>query len=445
MVPEVGALFAQRYRVEGILGEGGMGRVLAARSDDGMRVAIKVLLPEAAKNPEVVDRFLREAKSAGRIRGPNVARVYEVAPLEDGTPYMVMEHLDGSDLQTIIETRGAIPVAQAIDWVLEACEAVAEAHLQNLVHRDLKPANLFLARTDAGEVVKVLDFGISKSLDGSMGPSLAKTKTASFLGSPLYTSPEQLKNAKDVDERADIWALGVILFELISGHVPFDAETFAELSSLILSKDPAPRLEAAPPEVQRVVATCLAKDREDRWGNLTEFARALAPFGTERARASADRIGAHLGPPRRPSRPRLEALGQTAPMPPSSESSPSPLVDSAPISSREPLEPAPRPKWMVPAAAGMLALGAIGVAAMFAARSTPRTGQPLLAPPPPVISAPALSVVESPAPAPIESTQPIASASAEVKPKRPLAPPVPAAPTPRPRPTPSKDLFGGEN
>src|SRR5215475_11667882 len=195
-----------------MLGQGGMGVVVqATHLQLGQRVAIKFILPEVLHNPEVRGRFLREAQAAAQLKSAHVARVVDIGTLDTGSPYIVMEYLDGEDLASILRRSGPIPIATASAWVLEACEALAEAHSLGIIHRDLKPANLFLAYGAGGlQSIKVFDFGISKvttTAGGVMEPSL--TRTMSVLGSPSYASPEQLRATKSVDRRADIWALGV--------------------------------------------------------------------------------------------------------------------------------------------------------------------------------------------------------------------------------------------
>jgi serine/threonine-protein kinase len=300
--PKPGTILADRYRIERALGVGGVGYVMAATHVHLQEpVAIKMLHPALARDAEMVARFLREGRAAVKIKSEHVARVLDVAELPDHTPYLVMELLDGSDLAQVLERRGTIDIAQAVDWLLQACEAIAEAHALEIVHRDLKPANLFIARsrTNGAESVKVLDFGISK-MSGAGDGNLAMTKTSAVLGSPLYMSPEQLRSSRNVDARTDIWALGVILFELVSGGPPFVAESLAELSVLVLSTD-APRLARVRPEVPKelsdIVATCLQRRSEDRFANLADLADRLAPFGTARARESAETIVRTLGMP----------------------------------------------------------------------------------------------------------------------------------------------------
>jgi serine/threonine-protein kinase len=291
-----GEVLAGKYRVERVLGVGGMGVVVAAQHLAlDRRVAIKFLLPEAATNPEVVARFAREARAAVRIESEHVARVIDVGALESGAPYMVMEYLVGTDLAHRVAEQGALPIEEAVDYVLQACEAIAEAHAAGIVHRDLKPANLFLTRrADGSALVKVLDFGISKALvpQGSQ-PDMSLTKTASVMGSPLYMAPEQMRSTRSVDARADIWALGVILYELVSGKVPFEATTMPELCAMVLTETPPPlrdRRPDAPPGLWTILERCLQKDPAQRYGNVSELANALVSFAPARSRISAERI-----------------------------------------------------------------------------------------------------------------------------------------------------------
>src|SRR5689334_6553526 len=213
-----GQMLAGKYRVERILGTGGMGVVVAAKHVElNILVAIKFLLPHVLSNQTAVARFAREARAAVRIKSEHVARVSDVGTLESGAPYMVMEYLDGGDLSAWLKERGALPVEQAVEFVLQASEAIAEAHALGIVHRDLKPSNLFVTRRrDGSMTVKVLDVGISKttSIDAA---AMDMTATTAVMGSPLYMSPEQLQSSKDVDARSDIWSLGIILYELLAG------------------------------------------------------------------------------------------------------------------------------------------------------------------------------------------------------------------------------------
>jgi len=228
----VGDVIAQKYRVEGIVGRGGMGVVVSARHVQlGQTVAIKLLTlpPDEDRRDEAIARFLNEAQAAAKLRGDHVVRIYDVGQLESGLPFMVMELLSGSDLGSMLDARGALPEAEAVDYVLQACAGVAEAHQMGIVHRDLKPSNLFVTRRSDGlPLLKVLDFGISKQLgDPSSGEELPTfTNTRTLMGSPNYMSPEQVRDARRVDARADIWALGIILQELITDAPVFRGESF---------------------------------------------------------------------------------------------------------------------------------------------------------------------------------------------------------------------------
>ncbi|MEI9949592.1 MAG: serine/threonine-protein kinase [Pseudomonadota bacterium] len=203
-------------------------------------MALKFLLPDALGNPEAVERFAREARAAVKIKSEHVARVSDVGTLENGSPYMVMEYLHGEDLAAWVRRSGAMAVPEAIEFLLQAGEAIAEAHALGIVHRDLKPANLFVTRrVDGSACIKVLDFGISK-LTVPGAPDMGMTRTSAVMGSPLYMSPEQMSSSRNVDMRSDIWALGVILYEILTGRVPFEAETMPQLCGMILQDPTAP-------------------------------------------------------------------------------------------------------------------------------------------------------------------------------------------------------------
>jgi serine/threonine-protein kinase len=288
----VGEVLAGKYRVDRVLGEGGMGVVVAAHHLQlDTRVAIKFLLPHMLTMPEAVARFTREARAASKITSEHVARVRDVGTLETGAPYMVMEFLDGGDLAGWIAQRGRLDIGQAVEFLLQASEAIAEAHHLGIVHRDLKPANLFcIQKADGLLAIKVLDFGISKVNDAS---SMSVTKTTAVMGSPLYMSPEQMTSSRDVDHRTDIWSLGVILFELLTGTVPFSGEMFSEICVKIATQAPPP-LRAirpdAPEGLEAIIHRCLEKDRNRRFASVGELAMALAPYGPPQAQASALRI-----------------------------------------------------------------------------------------------------------------------------------------------------------
>jgi serine/threonine protein kinase len=285
-----GDLLAGKYRVERVLGVGGMGIVVAARHEElDKLVAIKFVRDESLASDEAVERFLRESRSAARLKSEHVARVLDVGRLETGAPFMVMEFLEGSDLGQILTRDGPMAVDMAAELMLQVCEAVAEAHAAGIVHRDLKPENLFLTRTVGGSPkMKVLDFGVSKSTSLTSDGKGALTRTRAILGSPLYMAPEQMRSSRDVDARIDVWALGVVLFELLTSRSPFEAETMPELCLKVVGEPPLSMTElrpGLPPAIVAVVARCLEKDREKRYANAAELARALEPFAPPRSSA----------------------------------------------------------------------------------------------------------------------------------------------------------------
>jgi serine/threonine-protein kinase len=299
-----GSTIADKYIVERVVGEGGLGVVVSAHHKDlDQTVAIKYLRPKVLGSRVVVERFLREARLAAKIRSQHVVRVFDVGTLpEGGMPYMIMECLQGTDLGQVLATSGPLSVERAVDYVLQACEALAEAHASGIVHRDLKPDNLFLATGAAGKtVVKVLDFGISKltAKRSETGRLITGelTEANDQFGTPVYMSPEQLRSSADVDARADVWAVGVILYELLSGKMPFEGAGLPELVTAILTAKPAP-LEAACPHLspkvrellESVIDRCLEKERDKRFQNIAEFAQELRGFATPAGQASIDHI-----------------------------------------------------------------------------------------------------------------------------------------------------------
>ncbi|WP_437555034.1 serine/threonine-protein kinase [Sorangium sp. So ce367] len=295
-----GELIAAKYRIERVVAIGGMGVVLAARNEDlDQKVAIKILRQDALANQEAVTRFLREARTAARLSGEHVARVFDVGTTETGVPFMVMEFLTGLDLQQVIDTHGPLSIQDAVDYVLQALEAVAEAHAAGVVHRDIKPSNLFLAEhADGTRHIKVLDFGISKGqgLDSPAEPGLTSTKQV--MGSPGYMSPEQMMAPRTVDGRADVWSFGVLLYTLVTGEPPFQGETVAAVMANILHQ-PVPRLRDkrsdAPATLERIVSRCLERDVSERYANVGKLAQALEPLGSSFAKLSTSRIQSAIG------------------------------------------------------------------------------------------------------------------------------------------------------
>jgi len=277
-----------------------MGVVVAAwHLELEQRVAVKFLHPLALERADTAERFRREARSAAKIRSEHVARVIDVGIMEGGVPYMVMEYLEGHDVAEEMSKVGPLPIEDAVDFVLQAVEALAEAHAAGIVHRDLKPANLFIAsRADGSRIVKVLDFGISKSLLGTSASELSLTRTSVLIGSPLYMSPEQMRSAKDVDTRTDIWSLGVILYEMITGRPPYTGDSIPALCASLLNDVPQSMRSLrpeVPPELEDVIRHCLAKDRADRYNTVSELARALAQFGSVSSLLHVDRASRVLG------------------------------------------------------------------------------------------------------------------------------------------------------
>jgi serine/threonine-protein kinase len=295
-IPRSGDVIDGKYVVERACGRGGLAVVLSAmHAGLDQRVAIKMLLPEWAGDTEVIERFLREGRAATRIKSEHVVRVFDVGKHETGAPYLVLEFLEGHNLDDVLRMWGPLPVPTAVDWVLQAAEAIAEAHSYGIVHRDLKPANLFLTRrADGSACVKVIDFGLSKLTDPRMSGSSAKlTRPSDIMGSPHYMAPEQLRATCEADARADLWALGAVLHELLVGKPPFRGETVPEICATVLTQEP-PRLTSirasVPPPVENAVLRCLEKDPEARLASAAELARAIAPFGTSVARTSCTRI-----------------------------------------------------------------------------------------------------------------------------------------------------------
>ena len=273
-MPTVGEIIAGKYRVDRQIGAGGMGTVVAATHLTlGTPVALKFLSDTIKGSANSIERFTREAKACAGLRSEHVCRVTDFG-MHAEMPYIAMELLEGIDLARLIEG-GVIDGGMAVDFILQACDGLAEAHAHGIVHRDLKPGNLFLTRRpDGTPLVKVLDFGVAK-IPQSEDTSL--TKTSSVIGSPGYMAPEQLRSSKTVDTRADIWALGVILYQLVSKRHPFHAEAVTEIAVKIAMDDPEPLTEAAEP-LRAVIMRCLEKEPERRFPDIASLAAALAPF-----------------------------------------------------------------------------------------------------------------------------------------------------------------------
>jgi eukaryotic-like serine/threonine-protein kinase len=385
--PEVyaDASFRKKYELERGLGVGGAGVVVCARHRElDERVAIK-FLQAGPENQDAIARFRREARAANRVKDEHVVRIIDVATTETGVPYVVMEYLDGLDLERMLQQTPdrQLPVRDAIEFVLQASEALAECHAVGIVHRDLKPSNLFCTHgADGLPIIKVLDFGISKlgraTVDGAM------TGKHALIGSPRYMSPEQFSSPADVDHRTDIWALGIILYELVTGAAPFVGNTVISIWESVKADTPRP-IEAlrrdAPAALGRVIARCLEKAPGQRFQNLAELAKALLPFGPERSRESVRRIVRIVESP------GMSTASLSLP-----PSGPTP-VEAATTSS---VQPRPASAGVARIAAGVVAAAVIAVAAVRVARESARPPPNAAHSGPSAAAAPAQPSVASP-------------------------------------------------
>jgi len=376
-----------------------MGIVVAATHEQlDQRVALKFLHPDLVSNEEVVRRFVREARAAVKIHSEHVARVLDVGTTESGTPYMVMEYLDGEDLEHVVASRGPLPVEEAVGFVLEACEAIAEAHSLGIVHRDLKPANLFLTRRPSGKpIVKVLDFGISKVAQGTK--DAASTSATALMGSPTYMSPEQMVSPTTVDVRTDVWCLGVVLYEILSQKLPFEGQTMPELVFTVVEK-PHPPLRSIradiPEGLAAVVDRCLEKRQSQRFPDVATLARALLPFGGPRSEQSVERIEHVLGVAGAAGSGVAQGPGvpTTGPVRPRPEGQTFSAYTSQSTSTRGRL-------WLIPLVGlGLVALAAGAFFALRPARPVVTTTPPVAAVAVPVTPA------TSPSTVPVPSTEP---------------------------------------
>jgi len=433
-----GDVIAGKYRVDRVLGVGGMGAVVAAEHTDlEQRVAIKFMLEAAAKNEVGKKRFLREAQAATKLRSEHVTRMLDFGTLDDGVPYLVMELLEGKDLDVMIRAAGKLPIEEACEIVLQTCEALAEAHGRGIVHRDIKPANLFVTRrADGSPAVKVLDFGIAKHRNVAEIEGTALTRSNALLGSPMYMSLEQFRAAREVDARSDIWSLGVVLYKALTGAMPFVADSLGSLIMVLMTEDPEPlerHREDLPEALSAVVLRCLQKDPAERYQSVAELAEGLAPFAPERSRPLLDRIRAHLAtaregaslPPPEGSGERTGnnspgqttgsgrgskkeiASGERASAPPMGKT-------AATWSQTEPGAPSRSGKWFVLTGVVALLVGIVGTR-LWPGRGEQNT--PTVEPPPPPAveaAAPMPSMIV--APVPIVTVAPVASAEATAAP-----------------------------
>jgi serine/threonine-protein kinase len=376
-VPAVGSTVGEKYRIDRTIGAGGMGTIFAATHLHlGQPVALKFLSEKIRDSKSNVERFTREAKACAQLKSQHICRVSDFG-IQDGLPYIAMELLEGIDLAQLLD-RGPLGAETAVDYVLQACVGLAEAHGLGIVHRDLKPSNLFVTKhADGSPLVKVLDFGIAKF--PVEGDERALTQTSTVVGSPGYMAPEQLRASKNVDSRADVWALGTILYELISRRHPFHASAVTEIAVKIAMDEPAPLVEA-PPELARVVMKCLRKERDGRYRNASELAAALAPFARQGARAAA--VAARFLHDGLDNRPTIQQ----------------PKPAGLPMANERPPAPPPRERSLgLIAALVVLAIGgAIGFVVVIASRGSKDKD------PPPVAVRDEPKAKPSPEPAPIE-------------------------------------------
>ena len=290
-LPESGEVIAGKYLILRRIGQGGLAAVFAALHQQlEQRVALKMLMPQWANNEDVVSRFVREGRAATRVRSEHVVRVLDVDATPEGAPYLVLEYLEGTDLEELLAREGPQPVSRAVDWMLQACEALACAHAEGVIHRDLKPANIFLTKgADGRELVKILDFGIAKvakRIDLPLADSPERsepTDPADVMGSPHYMSPEQMQSTAQVDARADIWAMGTILHELLTGKPPFPGNSGPQVCVNVMQGLAIPISsvrEGVPEGLTATVLLCLEKDPAQRFANAGELALALAAYGT---------------------------------------------------------------------------------------------------------------------------------------------------------------------
>jgi len=402
---EPGAIIAGKYEIEKEIGKGGMGLILAARHLQlEERVALKFLMAPEERVEEFQERFLREARITAKLRGAHVARTLDYGVTDEGDPYIVMEYLEGVNLRQLMRESGPLPLEVAVNYTLQACEGLAEAHRNEVVHRDLKPANLFLTKhLDGGDLLKILDFGVSKLRNFAAAQS-DLTEAGTLLGSPKYMAIEQLTMAGDVDERADVWSLGTILYEMLAGRPPFDGpNTSAVCMAIMRGSDPTPLSELRPElpcELDGVVARCLSRDLFTRTTSVAVLARELVEAsgirGLEPAvQAVADVLSQQ--PLSSTSTGQMRAFGQTGQHLAARNGG-----DSTSRSNDAPEEPLAeeavpgagtngRPRTLVFAAAGLVALG--GLAAYFFTRAEPGT---LMAPP--TVSVPTAVLATSAAP-----------------------------------------------
>ncbi|MEO6775480.1 MAG: protein kinase [Kofleriaceae bacterium] len=380
----IGQVFLGKYRVDSILGQGGMGVVAeCTHLQLGERVAIKMLRKDVLLDEEAVQRFTREAQAAAKLKSEYVAKVTDVGRFENDVPYMVMEFLEGHDLGQLLEQRGVLPVPWASELVLQTAEALAEAHSLGIIHRDVKPTNLFVTwRPDGSALIKVLDFGISKSPTGA---DMQLTQTQSLLGTPAYMSPEQMRSARLVDSRSDIWSLGTVFYELLEGRRPFEAESFSEMCVKVAVDPPAPMVNT-PPALQAVILKCLAKSPDQRYATMADLGHDLVPFvqDTHQAQRLVERMARMLRRSQPSWRPDASGAARSSSTDLRQPPPPAP-VTPAPLTM---MEPRPRSRGIaIVIGVGLLVGGGIALAVALGSGDRLNANKPdVVAPTPPPVA-----------------------------------------------------------
>lgn len=383
-IPKAGDLVAGKYRVLGAIGEGGVGTILEAHHELlDKDVALKLIALESAPNTSstaLAERFLIEARAAAKVESPHVARVMDVGKLDSGAPFMVMERLEGCNLEELLTLEGTLAVEDTVDYVMQALQGLAHAHVLGVVHRDLKPANLFLARQpDGSAIIKIVDFGIAMLLDdaGRRQVSTRVTGSGVLVGSPMYMSPEQVRDEEHIDHRTDIWSVGVVLYELLTGQVPFGTKAvgMGEIFGAILDEPLVPPSQLrpnVPPEIDAIIARCLARKVDDRYSDVAEIARAIAPFGTGKwnhlvetiEQSFRARIVRRTGPAAFvPMAVKIEMEPATAELAPTTAEL-APAAEPA-TDEPEPSKPAMKPSWLFPLIVAIFVSGALWIAFHF--------------------------------------------------------------------------------
>ena len=428
-----------RFELVSLIGRGGMGEVWEATDPStGERVALKLIQDSRASEP-IRRRFAREVRAASKVRHPAVVDVHDVIETDEGDPVMVMELLQGESLAERLAREPEMSVEMVAGIMLPVVSAVGSAHAHGIVHRDLKPENIFLVRGEEGDMgVRVLDFGIAKLVadEDQTETSAGLTTTGAILGTPCYMAPEQVFGEKDVDHRVDIWAIGIILYQMLTGLLPTKADNVGQVLKIIVTRGIWPLREAAPdlPEaLTEMVDVMLAKDRDDRPGDLREVQAVLETFAGDAAPSFGPPISERLS---------FDSTGSgVTPAPMDGGTTVDPLADTAAARSASgaPTTPKREPRpW------GWLAVGAVAVAVLgvqltgpseIASRADSQVGAMVASLPWPTV------VMEEPSepvePEPVASaTAPSASVSTAPAPPKPDRPRVPATPAPPPSPAP---------